>query len=357
MEIGDLIKSIQSVHEHAQKLAVQKVNSFLTIRNWLIGAYLFHFEQKGQERANFGEKLYRVIEKDLKEKGIKGLSFTNLHLFKNFYLNYPQFFQTVSEHFSGIDNSSIIQTLSEQLYSPEKADTVHPKLKTKSSPTESVNDITLPPDTLISRLSFSHFIELLKADTELKRVFYEVQAVKNNWSVRELKRAMDTLVFERTGMSGDKASVIAKAKDEVISTPKDLLKNPFILEFLDLEEKPEFSEHDLEQAIINHLQHFLMELGRGFCFEARQKRITFDNEHYYIDLVFYHRILKCHVLIDLKIGAFNHADAGQMNVYLNYYKDQEMTAGDNPPVGIILCASKNDSLLNMPQVACPRRCL
>lgn len=156
---------------------------------------------------------------------------------------------------------------------------------------------------------------------------------------------METLLFERTGLSTDKAAVIAKAKDELPVLPGDVIRNPYVLEFLGLEQKPEFSESDLEQAIIDHLQKFLVEMGRGFCFEARQRRITFDNNHYYIDLVFYHRILKCHVLVDLKLGAFSHADAGQMNVYLNYYKDQEMTTGDNPPVGIILCAHKNDSLV------------
>jgi predicted nuclease of restriction endonuclease-like (RecB) superfamily len=156
---------------------------------------------------------------------------------------------------------------------------------------------------------------------------------------------METLLFERTGLSSDKEAVIAKAKDVLPPAPGDLIRNPYVLKFLGLEEKPAFSESDLEQAIIEHLQKFLVEMGRGFCFEARQKRITFDNDHYFIDLVFYHRILKCHVLVDLKVGAFSHADAGQMNVYLNYFKDQEMTPGDNPPIGIILCAHKNDTLV------------
>jgi predicted nuclease of restriction endonuclease-like (RecB) superfamily len=160
-----------------------------------------------------------------------------------------------------------------------------------------------------------------------------------------LNRAISTLLFERTGLSSNQNAVIAKVKDEIAVLPVDLVKNPYFLEFLGLEEKHEYSESDLEQAIIDRLQKFLVELGRGFCFEARQKRITFDNRHYKIDLVFYNRILKCHVLLDLKVGEFDHADAGQMNVYLNYYRFNEMTEGDNPPVGIILCASKNDALL------------
>ncbi|RZJ86627.1 MAG: DUF1016 family protein, partial [Hymenobacter sp.] len=172
-----------------------------------------------------------------------------------------------------------------------------------------------------------------------------VQAVKNNWSVRELKRALDSLLYERTGLSTDKETVLAAHAGAQPLTVTDVVKNPYVLEFLGLKEKAGYRESDLEQAIIDHLQTFLVELGRGFYFEARQKRITFGNEHYFIDLVFYHRILKCHVLVDLKLGAFSHADAGQMNVYLNYYKEQEMTPGDNAPVGLILCAQKNDTLV------------
>ena len=163
--------------------------------------------------------------------------------------------------------------------------------------------------------------------------------------MRELKRAIDSALYERTGLSTDKAAVLAGHAGAQPLAVADVVKNPYILEFLGLEERARYSESDLEAAIIAHLQTFLVELGRGFCFEARQKRITFDNEHYFIDLVFYHRILKCHVLVDLKIGAFSHADAGQMNVYLNYYREQEMTEGDNPPVGLILCAQKNDTLV------------
>jgi predicted nuclease of restriction endonuclease-like (RecB) superfamily len=207
------------------------------------------------------------------------------------------------------------------------------------------SEVSFPPEVLLSRLSYSHFIELLNAETPLKRAFYEVQAIKNNWGIRELNRAMSTLLFERTGLSTNKEEVIAKTKDKIQNLPIDVVKNPYFLEFLGLEEKSEYSENDLEEAIINHLQKFLIELGRGFCFEARQKRITFNNKHYRIDLVFYNRILKCHVLLDLKVGEFDHADAGQMNVYLNYFRKNEMTDHDNPPVGIILCASKDNTLV------------
>lgn len=198
---------------------------------------------------------------------------------------------------------------------------------------------------LFERLTFTHFVDLMKVDDPLRRRFYEVEALKNAWKVHELNRAIITLLAERTGLSTDKAAVISRVKDDQPDGLADYLRNPYLLEFLNIQEKAEYSENDLESAIIDHLQEFLLELGRGFCFEARQKRISFGNRHYRIDLVFYHRILKCHVLVDLKIGEFDHADAGQMTVYLNYYKANEMSTGDNPPVGIILCASKDNSLV------------
>jgi predicted nuclease of restriction endonuclease-like (RecB) superfamily len=176
-------------------------------------------------------------------------------------------------------------------------------------------------------------------------LFYEVEAIKNNWSVKELERAFDSGLYVRTGLSSNKEAVIAKFRNMNPAQPADVIRDPYFLEFLGLEEKTEYSETELEELILNHLQQFLVELGTGFCFEARQKRITFDNTHYRIDLVFYHRILKSHILIDLKIGKFTHADAGQMTVYLNYYEDNEMTEGDNPPVGIILCGDKNETLV------------
>lgn len=210
---------------------------------------------------------------------------------------------------------------------------------------KSKDEADLSPDLLLSRLSFTHFVELIKISDSLERLFYEVEAIKNNWSVRQLERAIDSALFIRTGLSKNKHAVIAKIKNIKPESNAEIIRNPYILEFLDLEEKSEYSESDLEQAILTHLQNFLVELGTGFCFEARQKRIMFDNTPYRIDLVFYHRILKSHVLIDLKIGKFTHADAGQMNAYLNYYKDNEMSEGDNPPIGIILCGDKNDTLV------------
>ena len=323
-----LLVSIADTSHYFQQQAQKQVNVALTLRNWLIGVYLVEYEQHGQDKAKYGEKLYKNLAKKLQEQGVKGLSFTNLHLCKQFYVAYPQIVQTVSEHLPMMlqNGINILQSTS---------------ISTQRPPTEWQINVF----DLINRLSFSHIIELLKADLPLKRFFYESQAIQNNWSVRELQRAMNSMLFERTGLSTDKAAVVQKHAQGTGLTAEDVFRNPYMLEFLGLSEKAEYSESDLEQAIINHLQSFLLEMGKGFCFEARQKRITFGNTHYRIDLVFYHRILKCHVLVDLKLGEFDHVDAGQMNVYLNYYQENEMSEGDNPPIGIILCAGKDAQLV------------
>jgi predicted nuclease of restriction endonuclease-like (RecB) superfamily len=326
MNFEQLINSIESTHVQLSTQAVKQVNNLQTIRNWLIGCYIVEFEQNGEDRAAYGKNPIPPLAQRLKKMGMIGMGQRNLYLFKEFYITYPQILQTVSAKFK----NQISQTVSNQL---------------KESSEDSYQALMLPIETLINTLSFSHFIELLRLNSDLKRRFYEIEAVKNAWKVRELERAINTLLFERTGLSTDKKGVISKIKDQKLFEPKDVVRNPYFLEFIGLEEKTQYSETDLETAIINHLQTFLTELGRGFCFEARQKRITFGNTHYKIDLIFYHRILKCHVLIDLKLGKFDHADSGQMLMYLNYFRKNEMTEGDNPPVGIILCADKDDSLV------------
>lgn len=335
LNIQLLAEAIGLLHDQTQAKAVQQVNMMLTVRNWIAGRYIVEYEQNGNDRAQYGVKVMKELAARLRH--IKGMSESQLYLFRDFYNTYPHFFPTVSGILqrNGFQNDTKFLTVSgifEELQG-EKLARLADEIQ------------SLPPEKLISNLHFSHFIELLKAETTLKRVFYEVEAIKNNWAVRELKRAMSTLLFERTGLSKDKQAVIAKIKDNLPVLPSEIIRHPYMLEFLGLEEKSEYSESDIEEAILNHLQQFLIEMGRGYCFEARQKRIMLNNTAYRIDLVFYHRILKCHILLDLKIGAFDHADAGQMNMYLNYYGKNEMTEGDNPPVGIILCAQRDDSLV------------
>lgn len=321
-----LINNIQQTHEFFQARASKQIDQNLTLRNWLIGFYLVEFEQKGQDRAEYGSKLLKKTSQKLSSKGIQGVSDRSLRIYRQFFLTYPQIWQTVSAKFNNTAISGLLPMM--------------------QIPPAQTNEVTAySPEKLLSNLTFSHFVELIQVDSELKRRFYEVQVVKNSWSVRVLERAINSLLFERTGLSTDKKAVIKSHASDNPETAQDLFRNPYLLEFLGLHEQKYFTENQLETAIINHLQDFLIEMGRGFCFEARQKRITFDNEHYHIDLVFYHRILRCHILIDLKVGKFSHADAGQMNFYLNYYKDNEQTEYDNPPIGLILCASKNDTFV------------
>lgn len=338
MQFDTLLTILTDLHTGLSRQAARQTDQLMTLRNWLFGLYIVEFEQNGEDRAAYGQNIVPSLATSFKLNALKGLSKSTLYLYRSFYLTYPQIFQTVSGKLkqAGLETLSPVLVLEEpEMWAPQP---------TKVGVT--IKDLPeLDPALLLDRLTFSHFVELLKVDNPLYRRFYEVEAIKNNWSVRELNRAVTTLLAERTGLSTDKAAVIARVRDDKPTGLEDLIRNPYVLDFLGLAEKAAYSENEMETAIVDHLQDFLLELGRGFCFEARQKRITFDNRHYRIDLVFYHRVLKCHVLIDLKIGEFDHADAGQMNVYLNYYKDNELTEGDNPPVGIILCASKNDALV------------
>ena len=324
-----LIDNVYQTHSALQENAKRAINQNLTIRNWLVGCYIVEYEQYGEDRAKYGDKLIEAMSKSIKAKGLKGFSPMALRTCRTFYKTYPKIQQTLSVEFQNQDIKSLSNS------NIEIQQTVSVELD---------DNLELSPELLLSRLSYSHFIELIRFDDPLERLFYEVETIKNNWSVRELERAINTALYVRTGLSKNKEAIISKFKNQKPTQSIDVIRDPYFLEFLGLEERSEYSESELELAILDHLQKFLIELGTGFCFEARQKRITFDNTHYRIDLVFYHRILKSHILIDLKIGKFDHADAGQMNVYLNYYKDNEMSDGDNLPIGLILCGSKGEAL-------------
>ena len=331
-----LIDNIYQTHSVLQENAKKIINQNLTIRNWLIGCYIVEYEQNGEDRAKYGTNLIGELALKLKTKGLKGFSVSALKNNRTFYLLYPQIGQSVISFLREVKSQSVIG----ELQIPDNELNKDEFLRLSEN-----KDLTIEPELLLSRLSYTHFIELIRFDDPLERLFYEVETTKNNWSVRELERAINTALYVRTGLSKNKEAVIAKFKNKKPAQSIDIIRDPYFLEFLGMEERSEYSESELEQAILDHLQKFLMELGTGFCFEARQKQITFDNTHYRIDLVFYHRILKCHVLIDLKIGKFDHADAGQMNVYLNYYKDNEISEGDNPPIGLILCGDKSKTLV------------
>ncbi len=356
-----LINNVYKAHCLLKQNAQKTTNLNLTMRNWLIGYYIMEFEQNGEDRAQYGTRLLENMAKKMKSKKIKGLDARTLRNCRMLYISYPQIRGSVTPELQNLNlpafNNSpkqIRQSVTAELQSSDFP-TFNPTVQIRRSLTaeleeenisaqKSYEEHPISTEILLSRLNFSHFVELLRVSEPLERLFYEVETIKNNWSVRELERAIDTALYVRTGLSQNKEAIIAKIKNLKPMQPSEIIRDPYFLEFLGLEERPEYSETELEQAILNHLQKFLIELGTGFCFEARQKRITFDNTHYCIDLVFYHRILKSHILIDLKIGKFNHSDAGQMNVYLNYYKENEMLEDDNPPMGIILCGGKNETL-------------
>jgi predicted nuclease of restriction endonuclease-like (RecB) superfamily len=351
-EIQNLVTVISETQTYFRQQAQKQVNIGLTLRNWFFGFYIVEYEQKGRDRAVYGENLIQNLSKLLREKHLKGFSAVNLRMYRSFYLCYPEIQQslTVELYLNDFQQNTILQSATGKLIADQAQAKNDEIVILQSASAKSITDI----EKLINHLSFTHIVELIKQDNETKRSFYQWQSIANSWSVRELQRAVNSMLYERTGLSLDKEKVIVGQKNLQPILPEDFFKNPYVLEFLELKQESDYSESDLEQAIINHLQTFLIELGKGFCFEARQKRITFDNTHYFIDLVFYHRILKCNILIDLKLGEFTHADSGQMNVYLNYYNENEKEENDNPPIGLILCAGKNENLVkyataNLPQ--------
>jgi predicted nuclease of restriction endonuclease-like (RecB) superfamily len=320
LDYGGLVAAIGQAHQTAQSHAVQAVNVALTLRNWLIGYHIFEYEQHGSDRAEYGERLLEKLAVDLRKRMGRGFGRRNLFSFRQLYLCYP------------IVQSAIAQFACSLPYASSVPFT----------PLDWQDDAYFA--RLFRELPWTHFIELIRIDDPLKRAFYEVEALKNRWSVRELKRQLDSLLYERVGLSRDTEGVLTLAKEgELIATPAEMVRDPYIFEFLGLKREELYTESTLEKALVDHLQEFLLEMGRGFCFVARQRRVTFDNEHYWIDLLLYNRRLKCLVALDLILGRFCHEYAGAMNFYLNYLKAEEMETGENPPIGILLCSEKNET--------------
>ncbi len=330
MNYDSLITAITDAQRHAQAGAAGAVNRHLILRNWLIGAFIKDYEQNGEDRAAYGSRLLIRLSASLKSKSVSGVSPDMLERMRLLYDSYPQLGDQIS--------APAMRKLAEH---PNGTEISAPVVR-KSPPPQPT---PLPPGKILE-LSWTHLAELVRLNDPWKRAFYENECLKGSWSKRQLQRQIGSLLYERTGLSADKQAVIEHARRQALAAPTqiaDLLRDPYVLEFTGLEEKSHYLERDLETALLDHLQAFLLELGTGFCFEARQRRVTIGNEHDYIDLVFYHRILRCHLLIDLKTRAFRHSDAGQMNYYLNYWKDQEMQSDDQPPVGLILCTDKNQT--------------
>ncbi len=314
-EYNNLIESINKVVVSAQNNIAKSINKTMLLTYWNIGKYIIEFEQKGVKRAEYGTKLLKNISLDLTKKIGKGFSWRNLYNMKRFYIEFP-----------------ILQTLSAKYNN---------KLQTASAKLE--NELLIKS---LGKLNWSHFVRLLSIKDSDERNFYIIETAQNRWSERELDRQINASLFERLILSSDKKMVKELSKKgQLIETENDILKDPLVLEFLNIKQNSSYSENDLETAIIENLGSFLLELGKGFSFVARQQRISSGTEHFYIDLVFYNRLLKSFVLIDLKIGKLKHQDIGQMQMYVNYYDREIKTKDENATIGIILCKENDDFVI------------
>ena len=327
-----LIRCISSIHSALQTSAVNAVNRFATIRNWLIGRYIVEYEQCGNDRAQYGARLLSNLVEQLK---ISGLNVTLLKNARRFYMQYPQLADAAN---------SICPMLSDKF--PELSNILSLQLNARPICPTASDKFTTPAKTLISNLSFSHIVELLTVDDPLIRFFYEFECMRNVWSVKELRRLISTNLHIRVGLSQSPELAIQKLS-EITEHQNSVLqiKDPLALEFLGLNAGEYITENDLEDSLISHLQEFMLELGKGFCFEARQKRMIIDDRYYFADLVFYNRLLHCNVVIELKNDEFKHEYLGQLNAYVSYYRANEMQPGDNPPVGILLCTRKGKRMV------------
>ncbi len=340
-----LVGLFEQTQTAMQTQAAKSVDIALVVRNWLFGWYIVEFENAGAERAElYGKKLLSNLAKELKSRGHKGLSTTNLKLCRAFYDRYNNIGQTLPDQ-SPADLQKIRQTLSDQSFLLlGNSETAFRKIELKSFLPENIWQ------TLSAKfsLSWSHYVVLLTIDSEDERRFYELEATQNAWGIRELKRQINSSLYERLALSRDKTGVKELSqKGQLVAKPSDVLKSPYVLEFLGLQERSEYSEHDLETAIIDKIEHFLLELGKGFLFEARQKRFTFDDDHFYVDLVFYNRLLRYYVIIDLNRDRLTHQDLGQMQMYVNYFDRYVKLEDEKPTVGILLCHSKDDRLVEL----------
>ncbi len=353
MNFEQLVSLCQQTHEEIQRRAVRAVNTSLVMRNWLFGYYLVEFEQNGEDRAAYGQGLLQALADRLKGLEIKGIASTNLKLSRQFYMVFRQIGQTPSDQ---SDVEAIGQTLTDLLPPSELTSNQTAQVDKLIPMGASLVDLSTVMRTLSRRftLGWSHYVELLTLDDTAERRFYEIEAAANQWTVRELQRQIASSLYQRLALSRDKDEIRRLAAEgQVVEKAADLIKNPLVLEFLDLKDHPHYSEEDLESAIIDQLETFLLELGKGFLFEARQKRFTFDNDHFRVDLVFYNRLLRCYVLIDLKRDKLTHQDLGQMQMYVNYFDRHVKLPEELPTVGIVLCHRKNDALveLTLPQDA------
>lgn len=330
MNFEKLVLRIQQTSDFLQQNAVKAVNTHLTLRNWLTGFYIVEFEQNGTDRAEYGSKLLENIAKNI---SIKGLTAPELSRCRQFYNAYPKILGLLTQEFKNVLPADFLsQNTKKSILG----------LPTQELQNEDIKHIS----TIFQSISYTHFTELIKIDDKTKRRFYELLILKTQPSVKELKRQIDTLTFERVGLSGNHKNSFYEVANKIQpQQATDLVKSHYFFEFLNVEQPHLIEENELEQALVSHLQQFITELGNGFCFEARQKRILIGDEYYFIDLVFYHRILKCHVLVELKTEIAKHEHIGQLKSYLQHYKKNVQEENDNPPVGILLVTNQNKTLV------------
>jgi predicted nuclease of restriction endonuclease-like (RecB) superfamily len=310
--------------------------------NFEIGRRIIQEEQRGEDRAAYGEEIVRALADRLTVEFGKGFSLSNLKSMRHFYLqDQGRIGLTVSGQF---DTPSIRQSMTGQFNPPSIGQSVTDQLAIRQTASGELGPSPLRPFTL----SWSHYVFLLRVKDPNERSFYEIEAAGQNWTVRELKRQFDSGLYERLALSRDKEGIRRLAREgQTVGQPDDLLKEPLVLEFLGLDERSRYSESDLESAIIGQIERFLLEMGKGFLFEARQKRFTFDEDHFFVDLVFYNRLLRCYVLLDLKLGRIAHQDLGQMQMYVNYFDRFVKTGEENSTIGIVLCKQKNKALVEI----------
>ena len=334
----ELTKIIRDTHDAAQTTAVKAINRMQTMRNWLYGYYIIEFEQHGKDRAEYGTQLLKRLEERVNRKGLTETLFKNS---RKFYRLYPQMVENIIGVISPTVSDKLLETKDASgLCDAQMTENEH----VEKSPTVS-DGFRTTGQMIISRLSFSHIVEIMTVDDPLARYFYEQECIKCTWSVRELRRQISTNLYVRTGISSNPEKMLSLPSLQGHDNNELQIRQPFTFEFLGLKANEVVDEKDIENALIDHLQDFLLELGKGFCFESRQKRIIIDDEYYYPDLVFYNRILHCGVIIELKDEEFSHQNLGQLNAYVSHYKEHEMQLGDNPPIGILLCTRKGKKMV------------
>lgn len=320
-----LVRVVAEVHQRLAADAAKAVNVRLTLRNWLIGYYIREYELGGKDRALYGDRIFEKLAQRLRQRGIDRADARELRRYRQFYLVYPQIRESLTPGLAALPRTPAAGARIRESLTPE---------------------FQTPGAKLLESLSFTHLAELVQLADPLKRAFYETECLRGQWSVRELKRQIVTLYYERSHLSRNKKKLARGVQSKAEPASAALaIRDPYVFEFLGLKPREVLSESGLEDSLLDRLQEFLLELGRGFCFEARQKRIVIGGEHFFVDLVFYHRILKCHLLIELKLDGFKHEYLGQLNTYVNWFRAHEMAPADNPPLGLLLCTRKNHALV------------